>query len=247
MRYFLALGLCVSILVSSSLVYAAEQVYGRDLLRQGREKAVLNKISTFYDKKLKEIYASGKPSMYDMGNLREMYPQLEQYSPFSNEILDKLSLLAFNIQNSKNPDEVRSMVAEFQYIVKQHFANIEVIFLAASLTEQDWRLGDPTFMKTAKEALYQFVSEGSTGLTPEKAVKVVTFGEEDILLRRQASGKLIKSDLLEYGSNFINIHQMENNETGKITKLYFDVTTPIIYAEKKRAEIEEKRKKPKKF
>jgi hypothetical protein len=58
---------------------------------------------------------------------------------------------------------------------------------------------------------------------------------------------LIKSDLVEYGPNFINIHQMENKETGKITKLYFDVTKPIAYAEQKKAEQEAKRKKPKKL
>ena len=247
MRYFLALGLCLSILAGAFPAHAAEQAYGGDVLRQSREMAVVNKVAMFYEKQIKEIYASGKPSPYDFITLRQYYPQLEQYSPFSDEILDKVSLLAFKVQNSENPDEVRATVAEFQGLVKQHFANIEVIFLAASLTDQDMRLGDPTFMKTAKEAIYKAVSESSTGLSQEQAIRVVTFGEEDILLRRHASGKLIKSDLLEYGSNFFNIHQFQNKETGKITKFYFDVTTPITYAERRRAEQEEKRKKPRKF
>lgn len=222
--------------------FSGYSAYAADVGGRNAPNALENllsfKFSKSYDETLDRIYKTGKVNKFDMVTLRSHYPRTEQYVAFSDEILSKMTELSFTIKTSKDLDLVRRSAREYNTLVHKHFANMEVLFLAASLSKEDVRLGDSNLLKQASEALYDAAIVSNDGLTLRNAIKVVTFGEEDIILRRYGHGKLIKSDLYENGGGFVNIHQIKETKTGKITKLFFDVSEPINSEAKKQGEQE---------
>lgn len=211
-----------------------ESTYGERLAARVEEK-----MTREYYKLVDSIARRDDDAEKYLGAIRSYYPYTPQYDPFPDRLEDRLMALAFEAQKEGDVEEMREALKEYNGFVQDHLANVDVVFWATSLSEQDARFGNSQFYKWVRKGLVKSMTEGRDGRTPDKAFHIVTFGEEAVILGR-IRGKHLGTDLRMAGERHINIHDFEDPETGKIFKIYVDVTIPLeqslqMYEDRKKA------------
>ena len=162
--------------------------------------------------------------------IRSRYPQTEYYNPFSKSLVDKIAEYAFIVDTSQDKIESNQALFEYNNFLKQHIADLGVVSYALELSQLDVRFGDEFFLKEVRDALingirsYPGMLDGSSA---EKALTIITYSEENEILA-QMGGVIKKSELFDIkGKKYYNVHDVET-EDGESTRLFIDVTSPIV-------------------
>lgn len=166
--------------------------------------------------------------MSDVYQYRFCYPFLDEYSPFSKDLVDEMTRLAFLADTTKDAREAQQNLVDYKKFVKVHLVNIDVAKMAYTLSKQNSQFGNPVLLKKVINFLQSAIYPPGRpkALVPENAYYVINYGEENFVLS-QVGGKLVHSEIYEVGLSFYNAHDIEDPKTGKVETYYVDITTPI--------------------
>jgi hypothetical protein len=217
--------LCVGLFVPSAWAQD-EQPIGRDSNFVSKLHDVT--LANGYTDQIKEIARTGKVSYVEVYRLRASYGSTKQYQGFSDEILEQMIRLSFDLKNELDTVKAQEIAHSFKTLVFNHLANLEVLILAKSISEADVRLGNSLFYEKMEKLVYDHILKSGTGKTAEQPYRVLTFGEENILIKRLGKGSLVDSKLWEEeGDRFLNIHDFRNKDKELVMRMMVDVSTPI--------------------
>lgn len=166
--------------------------------------------------------------MADILQYRNCYPYLDWYTPFSKDLVDEMTALAFGFDNETDATEKQKNLVEYKRFVRKHIADLAVVNLALTLSMSNPEYGNPKYYKKVKEFLQQSIlpPEREKGIYPENAYYVISYSEEDYVLSK-IGGKLLKSEIYKVGESYYNVHEIENKKTGNVEIYYVDMTIPI--------------------
>lgn len=180
-----------------------------------------------YNKLVTGVLAGKEDVAIKMYALRSYYPKTPHYDPFAKSLLDKMTLYAYMIDISDDIIEVNEAADKYRNLVNEHMANIDVIDYALMLSRLDVRFGDAVFLEEVRDAIRNTwdIDLKKDGSSPDRAFRVVTYGEETYLLEKLGV-KVESSEIYEVGRNFYNVHEVSSEEEGNY-QLFFNVTQPI--------------------
>lgn len=175
---------------------------------------------------------------------RACYPYMDEYTPFTKNLVDELMRLAFLADTTENPQEAQQYLREYKDFFHTHMANIDILRAGYSLSRDNPRFGNPVFLRKVIKVMDGLLYQPGRpkALSPDLAFFVMSYGEEDYILNK-IGGKLIRSEIFEVNSSYFNLHEIEDPKTGEIETYYFNITTPIT-VEKERKRMDEYNRGP---
>ena len=180
-----------------------------------------------YREVVDKMYANEDMIIGSASEARYYYAKSYDYTPFSKEIIDRLTLHAFTADTSEDLAEVNDALFKYRDLLKKHLANYDVLKFAFSMARIDTKYGSPSFLNKVKKALEADIRRGNNdGSAPFKAYQVITFGEENYLLRRHG-GVVQDSEIYQVGPKFFNVHNLIGKD-GREKMVYFDISQPLI-------------------
>lgn len=194
---------------------------------------------------LEVLESFGKNSKDDMQlkanvlQYRSCYPYLDWYTPFSKDLVDDMTALAYGFDTETDATEKQKKLVEYKRFVKRHIADLAVVRLALTLSKGNPEYGNPAHYQKIKGYLLESIIPPGReeGLYPENAYFVVSYSEEEYVLSK-IGGKLLKSEIYKVGEFYYNAHEIENKKTGNVKVYYVDITM-IIRLMKEREKIRE--------
>lgn len=118
----------------------------------------------------------------NFGKLRGLYPNLEFYHPFGQQVSAELKALAQTVTASKTYDAHDTALKEFHDHVLKHIANIDVMITARDLSIEDERFGEPKIYQIIINGLLDSIRNSGSGAALQSAYRIVTVEEEALLL-----------------------------------------------------------------
>lgn len=164
----------------------------------------------------------------DIMQYRFCYSSFGYYTPFSKDLVDEMTRLAFLADTTKNPHEAQQNLVAYKSFVKRHIANLDVAKMAYTLSKQNPQFGNPVLYKKIVSFLQDAIIPAGRpkATTPESAYYVISYGEEDYVLSK-IGGKVLKSQIYEVGIKFYNAHEIEDAKTGNVVTYFIDISIPI--------------------
>lgn len=181
------------------------------------------------------VYREVINSMYENDNMiegssseaRYYYAKSYDYTPFSKEIIDRMTVHAFRADTSEDIAEINDALFKYREILKTHLVNYDVLDYALSLAKLDTKYGSASFLTKVKKAIQRDLQRGNDdGLSPNRSHKVITFGEENYLLRRHG-GIVQDSEIYQVGATFFNVHNLIGKD-GRERMIYFNISEPLV-------------------
>lgn len=247
--------LLCTVLEPSVPAYAQEanELMAEKFFEQRRQ----HKMNDLYEALVSSIYTRDDKAEQNLYVIRSYYPHTSQYDPFPEKLEKEIMRLSYNVKNAAAPEEERDALIAYKAFVASHLANIDVLYWAIVLAEQDVRFGNASFYRWVRGKLIDLIFEIPVSTSPEirvprrdgrsldKALSIVTFGEENVVLGR-IGGEILKTDLRTQevsAYHYINIHDIKDPKTGKVFQIYVNVTIPLEHSldAYERKKLEEKR------
>lgn len=201
-----------------------------------------------YQKIVNEVILRKKLTKVQMMSLRALYPGTKDYDAFSDKIIEKLIKVSFDAQQATDQDQKQKLYNEFKTIALAHIANLEVMMLAKSISNDDVGFGNSGFYEQAEKFIYETIVDGRDGKTYQTAYRVLTFGEEEVLLKRiHKKGKLYSSKSYEEENGYYNIHDYRNRSKELTQRIVVDLSIPISKVRDKQKDEDSLNNRIKKF
>ncbi len=172
---------------------------------------------------------------FDYGDYRSQYAMSRRYDPMGDEAREKLLNAAYIVQNEQDQETLGAALKEYKSHIMDHLANMSVVLLAMSLSQDDERFGSPEFFMRIRNGLLQSVKYSGDGSSLSNAYSVVTLAEETMLLN-SLHVKVLDTTSSHSGILYYNIHEVEDLETGLNHAVFVDITRPMSYLEQKQRE-----------
>ncbi len=180
-----------------------------------------------YNKALKALYLNNDPRKVEekVRSLRSYYPRTEQYSPFSKEILDKITSHALILDSAIDNEVINDALSSYNALVGSHLMNFDVANFALTMARIDPRFGDDGFYEKVRNSLIKVFYVEGRGRKAEFAYEIISYGEETYILD-QIGGKIENSEIYNVGRRYYNVHEIID-EDGNYRQVFMDVTQPI--------------------
>lgn len=168
--------------------------------------------------------------------LRNEYAQSSWYETDIEGVKERLYVLLRRIQRSRDPYQINDALREFEQITQDYLGDISVVEVALLATKEDARLGNYEFFVWVYDGLMGSIVGHGDGSDMRRAFKVISFDEEDFLLKYLEREK-VATDIVTASGRYM-YHRMIVRKPGrkKTEELYVDVTYPLamLKAEKSR-------------
>lgn len=164
----------------------------------------------------------------DVIQYRFCYPYMSEYSPFSKELIDEMTRLAYLADTATDPATAQRHFLDYKRFLKVHLGNLDVVKMAYTLAKQDAQFGNSVYYRDVLKILINSLAPSGRPepTTPGMAYYIMSFSEETYLLEK-IGGRIIKSETYEVSNTVYNVHEIDKGD-GSITKLYyFDITLPL--------------------
>lgn len=172
---------------------------------------------------------------FDFGYFRVLYSSLRSYAPITDNIQREMLTLANTIRNEPLSDSRIEALERYTNLTLQHLANIDVVVMALSLSEEDKKLGNPAFFKWMYQGLLESVLTSGSGAKLMDAFTVVTLGEESALLARLGL-KILDTTPAHEGSVYYNMHRVQDVKNMRTYTVFVNTTIPMEFLEKEAQE-----------
>lgn len=230
MRFFI---LCLSILLLFSTESNAQNVDGKPLEivmpphHIKKWKSSMERADESYQQTLQEFKRSPADLKNNILRLRGIYSRTSRYAPFAKQVIDKLVGYAYIVDTSKDSLVSNTALDDYRTLLDHHLTNLDVLDLAITMARVNIQFGDEQYFQTIKDGIIAYITaRGKDGQTPDRAYKVLTYGEETYLLAL-TEGTIKKSQVYDVNGRYFNVHDIEL-PNGSPTQIYVDVTTPIV-------------------
>lgn len=167
---------------------------------------------------------------FDFSYFRVLYSSLQNYDPLSENLQREMLALASTIKVEPLSDKRVDALERYTNLTLQNLANIDVVVMALSLSEEDKKFGNPEFFKWMYKGLLESVMRSGTGTSLNRAFKVVTLGEESALLSRLGF-KIMGTQPGHEGSVYYNMHRVQDPKAKQIYTVFVDTTIPMTFLE----------------
>ena len=213
--------------VITTAVHANERydmkISNREILNYERVTANYTEL---YESLVDEVLTSGEIDFAKARTLRTYYPNTRYYTPFSENLIKRMTAFAYIADTTANLTEVNDALAEYRTLLSQNIANFDVLTFALTLARADVRYGDEIMLNDIRRHMIQDLTNiHEVGRTPEKAYKIVTYGEETFVLE-QLNAKVISSEVFQVSRSLFNVHEIETLD-GEVEQIYMNVTSPL--------------------
>lgn len=168
--------------------------------------------------------AMARASEFNFMSFRSRYAMQPEYDPLGQAASADLLKRAYDVQSAAEPNhQAEGAYSEW---LSAHFANLDVVTQALSLSRQDPRFGDFKMLIWMQEGILRSVLQSGDGLSLASAYDVVTIGEEMALL--QALGyNVLATQTLQSSTTFYNVHTVIDDKTQSLRSIFVNVTTPM--------------------
>lgn len=214
--------------VATTSAWANDQRYdmkinNREILNYERVTANYTEL---YDTLVEEVMRDGNADFAKVRTLRTYYPNTQYYTPFSENLIKRMTAFAYIADTAANLTEVNDALAEYRALLTQNIANFDVLTFALTLARADVRYGDEILLNDMRKLMIQDITNiHDVGKTPEKAYKIVTYGEETFVLE-QLNAKVLESEVFQVSRSLFNVHEIETLD-GEVEQIYMNVTSPL--------------------
>lgn len=176
-----------------------------------------------------------QPKDFSFAMFRGRYAMTVQYDPEAHTALERLLGDAYQLQEgAKDPAARAAAAVDYNKVLFDHLANIDVVTQALSLARQDTRLGDAKALEWIRAGLAQSVMQSGTGKTLNEAYDILTLGEETALLAGLGV-QVLRTDARESGGTYYNMHLVRDSASGEEYTVFTDLSRPMRCLEEKRA------------
>lgn len=172
---------------------------------------------------------------FDFGYFRTLYSSLQNYSPLADDLQRDMLGLAHTIKSEPLSDQRVKALERYTNLTLQNLANIDVVVMALSLSEDDKKFGNPAFFKWMYQGLLENVMRSGTGASFNRAFKVVTLGEESALLSRLGF-KILDTTPAHEGSVYYNMHRVQDLKKNQTYTVFVDTTVPMTFLDNQAAQ-----------
>lgn len=206
-----------------------EIVMGQALLQRKMREWERNtpRNQRIYEETINKMYEDEQFIEGLVDEARFYYAHSYDYTPFSKNIVERLTEHAFIADTSEDLSAVNDALFKYRDLLKTHLVNYDVLTYALSLARLDTKYGSASFLARIKKAIETSLTHGhNDGLSPYRAHHVASFGEENFLLRRHG-GIVQDSEIYNVGPNFYNVHTMVGND-GREKQVYINITQPLL-------------------
>ena len=217
--FFIALGFFLSPLAGIS-----QQAYAQDLsgfyMRSNPERLVKQRYlqKSAYVEWVVRAKAH-KKGQFPFAKLALAYAGGPDYDPYGTETIDILSKIAFDAEQTKDSEELKSFYNSFNQVVNNHLGNYAVVSAAIVLVRQNENLGDLEFLQWIKAGLITRLLSSGDGYSIPKSYMIISLAEEGFLLSTKKK-KLVQTEFLSTGNQFYHVHLVEDKETQAPQKIY---------------------------
>lgn len=189
-------------------------------INEANKKRCLEVLETFGKNTIEGLQLKADVLQY-----RSCYPYLDWYTPFSQDLVEKMTALAYGFDTETDATEKQKKLVEYKRFVKRHIADLAVVKLAITLSRGNPEYGNPKYYKNVKAYLQESILPPGReeGLYPENSYFVISYSEEEYVLSK-IGGKLLKSEIYKVGEFYYNVHEIENKKTGNVKVYYVDMT-----------------------
>lgn len=237
-KRFLSFLTILSITIFSFSMSTSAKVNFRDLDKM--EKRTY-KSQKGYDEAIAKAKEDYKNIDSSISYARSLYVYTNQFTLFSDKILDEMTALAYKYEHDEDINERHDALNKYKALVELHLANIDVVKLAYVFAERNPVLGNKNFYKRVISAIHNAImAPGYTGYDYGSAYPVITMGEEQYVLS-QIGVHVISSENVVNTNVYYDVYQVRNLKDGKISEVYFDVSLPLRETAK-REELKKKKK-----
>jgi hypothetical protein len=169
-----------------------------------------------------------QPPRFEFTSFRSKYSQTRQYDPMGTETIDRMHKLAFTLDTTKNADEYKAALNEYQNLIIQHMAHLGVVMEALALSKTHPRYGDPKLFKWLKHGLIRDVMISGDGYTLKGAYDVITIAEETILFNYLGMRQVDTQPNREF-NKYYNMHSTALLKDGQKYTIFVDTTIPMTF------------------
>lgn len=182
----------------------------------------------YYDSMARQ--ALERPANFEFGPLRSYYTQTAHYDPLGDKTRQEMLGLAYKMQNENDAGKREAAAADYQNLVLQHLAHIDMITQALALAREDQIYGDPAFFEWVRAGLIKDLLGSGDGTSLHRAYDVVTLAEEEILIR-QLRLRLLKTESAEQGGVYYSMYQVEDGPGREPYWIFINTTQPMAFLE----------------
>ena len=162
-------------------------------------------------------------------HLRYLYPKMAFYEPETDLLVPELFKKAEIIKKLDPMDDKKAYeeaLGLYNDFIMVHMAHTDVVWAAYMLANDNKALGDPALYRWVYKGLKASLMSSGDGKTPENAYRIITFGEEQIILDTLRSPSF-KVERVTDGSLRYHMHTVYDPETDKVSTLFTNVTIPL--------------------
>lgn len=173
--------------------------------------------------------ALAMPAGFDFTYLRIYYTLTRSYDPAAERTQRDLLKLADLAQHALSDTARARAAADYQALVLEHLASLDVISMALAMAEQDRRFGDPDFYKWVYRGLLVSALESGDGSSIRDAYEALSVGEEAAILRNLEVKILKAGKPVHAGAIYYTLYKAGDPKTGQIRDIYINITRPMNY------------------
>ena len=196
----------------------------------------MNRFTDLYDSSLDVVLENETPRNLrnNVRRLRAYYSHSEYYTPFADNLLDRITGFAYTVDTSEDRSEVLEALKKYRELVHTHLPNYDVLKFAHTMSRLNPQFGNASFYREVLSIIQTDLKDRPSPCTvPNMACPIVSYGEETYLLKVYTS-KVYKSEIYNVGHKYFNVHDAVDKQ-GNSIQLYMDVTSPIYNIQKMKA------------
>lgn len=225
---FFALSVFISVNAFSARAYAEQE--GSFAVYQAFEKMRnerMEKSAALYRDMVDQIL-TGDIEKLDFQTLRRVYSKSTYYVADPDKIINRLYKLAATITDEKASSQDRdNAIQEYNILLSQHLADIDVVQTAYGLSQSDIRLGRREILGQVMDGLRRSIVSVGRGTSFIDAYYVITAGEEVVLLQ-ELGVKPYETEPVQAGAKtFLDINRVRDEETGETRDIYVNISVPM--------------------
>ncbi|MBI1301230.1 MAG: hypothetical protein GC137_06175 [Alphaproteobacteria bacterium] len=199
---------------------------GVKMFQMQRTQRTIERNSRLFNESIDVIYEKPNLRRQYVIRLRSFYPSQLHYTPLAEDVIKDLTYYAYLADTAEAIDQRNQALNDYKDLFKQHMPNLGVLNYAITLARANPQYGNETFLTEIKTIIETYLTDFPYDCrSPENACTVITFEEETFFLTQKAK-KILKSELVQAGVRYYNVHDVIN-KAGENEVLYFEVTKPI--------------------
>ncbi|MDH5721976.1 MAG: hypothetical protein OEY94_01470 [Alphaproteobacteria bacterium] len=232
MQRFLVFLSVVFVFISvPSLVFAqfkkGQENYSRQEMSIHRNMEVAER---YYNEALQKLESGsrfGSDNSY-IASMHSFYPQTSAYDADSGKLVDQLMQYAFLYDTEEDPVKKSQALVNYNTFVKEHLMDINVLFMAYSLSQQDASFGNVAYYNKIIDILETIiVPEFKKGETPADAFRASNFGEPTFVMQSLGVEPLKEESYEVSPGEHYRVYDVKNTKTGEEYPLFFDISIPM--------------------